>query len=566
LRVSTLKSLLAAAAMVGAGVCAAQAQAPANDMRPPRLTSANVDWNTALRSLAQVEELRMAALGVPVRPPRANVMRPVPKALARLNNAMAPRFPGVNQSPVPVLLPFDTDALMRDLATGTAQDSAHYLSGFRPSNFFFPGPSGYDAVFSLRTADVAQFNDIKFPEPIDVLISGSSLLYELDDPTPAAGNPAPELEADFPGIRRLIHEHHLRYTFVRYGVPYIVSTPCFHASVSRYKMPTCAAAERVLLHFLKVLRVAGGTPAPSRIVQPLAIERPREASPDFSYLAPGRLLPGTGFRDLSGRDDDTVYAQIRFPLADAPAYVNSQMFQSRNRHLVPGQEGSPNYAYPWRDNFCERRGFPVGQCPGGLGHQGQDIRTPRCPSPAPPDAEPCTMERDLVAVRDGAILRRPKQEAVYLFVNTANEHLRFRYLHMLPRKMDEDSLLSGRRVREGEVIAQVGNFSRKEGGTSYHLHFDVQVPTRDGWVFVNPYMTLIAAYERLIGGRGEPISTAAVAAVEAETNGSGASASRAKSEKVKRHKKGKRVAKNSKRSKHVKRGKSKPKHHKLARQ
>ena len=122
--------------------------------------------------------------------------------------------------------------------------------------------------------------------------------------------------------------------------------------------------------------------------------------------------------------------------------------------------------------------------------------------------ERCYGDRNLVAVRDGAILRRPKQEAVYLFVNTANEHIRFRYLHMLPRKMDEDSLLSGRRVHEGEVIGQVGNFNKREGGTSYHLHFDVQVPTRDGWVFVNPYMTLVAAYERLIGGRGEEIDAA----------------------------------------------------------
>ena len=52
------------------------------------------------------------------------------------------------------------------------------------------------------------------------------------------------------------------------------------------------------------------------------------------------------------------------------------------------------------------------------------------------------------------------------------------------------------------MIGQVGNFSKKEGGTSYHLHFDMQVPTKDGWVFVNPYMTLVAAYERLIGERG----------------------------------------------------------------
>jgi hypothetical protein len=91
-------------------------------------------------------------------------------------------------------------------------------------------------------------------------------------------------------------------------------------------------------------------------------------------------------------------------------------------------------------------------------------------------------------------------------VNTETEHIRFRYLHMSPNKMDQDKVLSGRRVNEGEVIGQVGNYSKREGGTSYHLHFDIQVPTRDGWVFVNPYMTLVASYERLIGGRGEEIS------------------------------------------------------------
>src|SRR5262249_62355129 len=31
------------------------------------------------------------------------------------------------------------------------------------------------------------------------------------------------------------------------------------------------------------------------------------------------------------------------------------------------------------------------------------------------------------------------------------------------------------------------------------------VPTKYGWVFVNPYMTLVAAYERLIRGRGQEI-------------------------------------------------------------
>ena len=164
---------------------------------------------------------------------------------------------------------------------------------------------------------------------------------------------------------------------------------------------------------------------------------------------------------------------------------------------------SPNYSYPWRDNFCERRGFAVGQCPAGIGHQGQDIRPALC-KPAP-GADRCDPPDEVVAVRDGVILRAPRQEAAYLFVNTATEHIRFRYLHMNPRKMDEDGLLSGRRVHEGEVIGQVSNFHKREGGTSYHLHFDIQVPTKDGWVFVNPYMTLVAAYERLIGERGEEI-------------------------------------------------------------
>jgi hypothetical protein len=380
-------------------------------------------------------------------------------------------------------------------------------------------------VFTIRTDEVAEFKDIKFPEPIDIVISGSSLLYELDDPTPAEATPVPALEAEFPGIRRVIHEHHVRYTFVRYGVPYMVSTACFNSSVSRYKMPTCKSADRVLHHFLRALRIAGGTPQPQHTVTPLGIERPAAVSATFTYHHPGRLVSDSGFRGHGGRADNTVYSQIRFPLAEPPAFVNSQMYPKRKKKRRGGgdEDVSQSHTYPWRDNFCERRGFPVGQCPGGVGHQGQDIRTMPCP---PNSGDQCTLARNLVAVRDGIVLRRAKQEAVYLFVNTGTEHIRFRYLHMVPSKMDADKLLSGRRVHEGEVIAQVGNYNKKEAGTSYHLHFDVQVPTRHGWVFVNPYMTLVAAYERLIGGRGEPVGEpVAVATSDRGTTGSAQDAS-----------------------------------------
>src|SRR5262249_56559582 len=76
---------------------------------------------------------------------------------------------------------------------------------------------------------------------------------------------------------------------------------------------------------------------------------------------------------------------------------------------------------------------------------------------------------------------------------------------MLPKQFNAEGLVSGRFVHEGEVIGKVGNFFRRERATTYHLHFDLQVPTKYGWVFVNPYMTLVASYERLIRGRGQEI-------------------------------------------------------------
>jgi hypothetical protein len=516
------------------GLLLALASAPgaAQDMTPPRLSFAQVDWPAAAATLADVDGLRRTVLAAAYRPGETGPGRAISPALARLNVVMSQRFAGIAVSPVPVLLPFNTDALLRDQAAGTAATGNEpYLSGFHAAKFFYPGPAGYDAAFAIRTSDVPELSEIKFSAPIEVLISGSAVLYELASPITTNGAPVPELEQEFPGIRKLILEHHLRYTFVRFGVPYVVSIGCFDAGVSRYHMPTCRSSERVALRFLRALRVAGGTPQPLRAMKPLPIEQPPRLSHSFTYYSPGQILSGTGFRGQSGRIDYTVYSQIRFPLAKAPAYANTQMFQSRNKTAMLDPSVSPSYSYPWRDNFCERRGFPVGQCPAGIGHQGQDIRPPRC-KPAPGE-DRCEPHDDLVAVRGGVILRSRKQEAAYLFVNSANEHIRFRYLHMDPRKMDEDNLLSGRRVYEGEVIGQVGNYSDKVGGTSYHLHFDVQVPTKDGWVFVNPYMTLVASYERLIHARGvelgdpvllgpiDPDFTAAITAEPRETKRSG---------------------------------------------
>jgi hypothetical protein len=116
-------------------------------------------------------------------------------------------------------------------------------------------------------------------------------------------------------------------------------------------------------------------------------------------------------------------------------------------------------------------------------------------------------------------MRSPGDRALYLVVDKPGEHIRFRYLHMNPQMLDAAGMVSGREVAEGEVLGAVGNYGREAAGTTYHLHFDAQVPTRDGWVFVNPYMMLVAAYERLIGARGQVVNDAMFAPPPAATDG-----------------------------------------------
>jgi len=100
------------------------------------------------------------------------------------------------------------------------------------------------------------------------------------------------------------------------------------------------------------------------------------------------------------------------------------------------------------------------------------------------------------------------------------------------------------------VIGEVSNFSMKEAGTSFHLHFDVQVPTKYGWVFVNPYMTLVAAYERLIGEVGTELSDpSTVASADAASTGSASQISRIEPDKPRRSKSAKRSRGKSKAAK-----------------
>ena len=494
--------------------------APAEEMKDPQISLARIDWDAAAASLAD------RAAGTPA------------EIFAKLNVAAEAGFSGIANSTVPVLLPFDIDGFAKDLAANPgqspdkiAENADRFMrSGFQATKFFLTGPAGFDAAFGLTLASVPDLSDIRYSEPVYVLLSGLGMTYQLDGLALPEGELVKSLQSDFPGIRRYLHESYIRYSFERYGVTYVAAIYC-RDTRPRPKLLTCRQADRVMDRFLRALKLAGGTPAADHKVEALPLDRPKEESKDFTYFSPGSIIPNTGLKkDLGGRPDYTVYARLRFPLKQMPAFANSQSFNNwgdcdftgrsvRNprrkdqpysckvngRPLVFNESAPGNYSYPWRDNFCEHRRFFVGQCPGGEGHQGQDIRPSSCKL-FNEGADRCQpYQHEVVAAHDGFILRARKQEAVYLFINTPTTHARVRYMHMNPNQLDADGILSGKLVHEGDLIGKVGNYNNRERGTTYHLHFDMQVPTKIGWVFVNPYMTLVAAYERLIGTRGKEI-------------------------------------------------------------
>jgi Peptidase family M23 len=492
---------------------AVAARVSADEFKTPAISAARVEWRAVLDELRSEINAQPAVASaftfsgqrrLPAFDPRST------PALVQLNAVTSQIFTGIGRSAVPVLLPFDTAAFLDAQLNGAPANLAvsRYQADFRPAELFDAGAAGYDAMFSLEPGAGDGMPQRIFAKPVEVQITGSILTYDINDPLGGRGEPVKALATQFPDLRRFIREGYLRYAFTRFGIPYVVSIQCLD-SVALAQRLACREATPVAERFLRALHVAGGQPARPRADIPTGFaERPAERSPDFTYRPSGDIITRNGSHNPGGHADFTAYAQIRFPLEKAPAFAHSQSFASRrssDKPLAPEEAAGGYTSYPWQDNFCEPRSFGVGQCPGGFGHQGQDIR----PAPCPPHSEGADRcdpnQKAVVAVRDGVLIRSLKQQAATLQINTANEHMRFRYMHMNPASMDADGVLNGRRVEEGEKIGVVSNYLDHPNGTTRHLHFDVQVFTRDGWLWVNPYITLISAYERLIHGRGREI-------------------------------------------------------------
>ena len=488
--------------LVSAAVLAMAGLANAGEIEAPQITLSPVNWATAASSLSD------HGIDTPT------------EEFARINRLTERRFPGIAKSSVPVLLPIDIDAFRA--AEDAAIKSNAYFTPFQPSDFFLAGPAGYSATFWLHRGD-GGFT-FRFHGPVEIEITGAAFTYNLAGANREHVSAAKELEESYPGIRRILRDAHVRYAFVRFGVPYVVSIQCYDRRPSP-KYLSCREADPIAVKFVRMLCLAGGTPQPVAMPH-VDLTRPKAKSPDFTYYSPGYLIENSGWQKMPGRVDYHVYANMRFPIANAPAYVKSQSFMPwgdcyRSGHVGRiGRKGSTyrckvndipmvfdesaavNFTYPWRDNFCERRDFAVGQCPGGYGHQGEDIRPANCVL-ANDGADRCEPYRHrIAAVRDGLIWRSPGRLALFIVVNTPDDLVRFRYLHMNPKFMDRDGWFSGRRVHQGEIIGKVSTWGTFENGTSYHVHFNLQVFTTDGWVWVNPYMSLVLAYERMIGAHG----------------------------------------------------------------
>lgn len=232
-------------------------------------------------------------------------------------------------------------------------------------------------------------------------------------------------------------------------------------------------------------------PAPQPEPQPVA-------EPVFSFHPPGALLAGSG----AGFLEQIVHAPgIVFPIKSAPAYLQSQVFMYGGGVAGGDQCDARNYAYPWRDNFCETRSANRGSpfCPVNKIHQGQDIRVGTA-------ADCNTLRRqsaaqrgihEVVAVEDGVI----SSIGTYT-VKLRSEGSIYNYMHL---NMNRLAVTPGQFVKAGDLIGYVSN---DFGGTptTIHLHFEITQNTAgSGWVHVPPYLSLVAAYERRENGPGEQL-------------------------------------------------------------
>ena len=215
-----------------------------------------------------------------------------------------------------------------------------------------------------------------------------------------------------------------------------------------------------------------------------ASNAPASSSPAvFTHNPPGQLQAGG-----SGITDGTIYVPgMRFPIQTPNAFAQSQVWGHGGLNGPPGSQcDTPDYSYPWSDNFCEPRTYATVLCPAGTGHQGQDIRPNSCKAAVYQTA----------AAEPGTICQIGTY-TVYLCSDTGRTYL---YLH---QQMNQLLVHVGDKVTRGQPLGRVSN-NFGSSVTTIHLHFEIKEPvTYKGatvTTWVPPYPSLVDAYQRMLNG------------------------------------------------------------------
>ncbi len=242
-------------------------------------------------------------------------------------------------------------------------------------------------------------------------------------------------------------------------------------------------------------------PSEGEPTAPPPAEPGQVVAPSFYYFRPGALEAGSGTGALEA---STLVPDMMFPIKDAPAFPQSQVYRWGGGVKGGDQCDLRNFAAPWRDNYCEKRSSTntTPWCSVTGVHLGQDIRvgTP----------EGCRTERstkaadrtkyEVVAVEDGVI----SNVGSYSITLRANAGGRiYRYLHLNMAKL---KVATGAPVKKGDVIGYVSN---DFGGTptTLHLHFEIKLNTTGSvWAYAPPYSSLLAAYQRRENNPGEMVA------------------------------------------------------------
>ena len=194
---------------------------------------------------------------------------------------------------------------------------------------------------------------------------------------------------------------------------------------------------------------------------------------NFSYLAPGVLFPKNSGKGV--RERRVHFPNLKFPIEIDPkidskaglrAYLQSIVYGYGGSHgpRGKGQRDSRNFKYPFRDNFCESRGYRTSYCPTGKGHQGVDIR--------PPTADDVTYWA--IAAEAGRVDTISRSGHVTIVTrspkNGGTGTLQI-YRHLDVRTAVVNR---GDNVKAGDRLAKVSNIQQgKKGGTFVHLHFEI---------------------------------------------------------------------------------------------